>query len=91
MVISYIKKNGTVTVYDYKAHMRKSYAKLKNIYNMKIMCPVCNKEYTKSNKTHHLNTKIHKLLEIQSIEIAMGKQKIIDWPPIIQLVSGVGS
>ena len=82
MAILYIKKNGTVTVYDNKAHMRKSYAKHKDIYNARIMCQVCNKEYTKSNKTHHINTKMHKLLETQSIEIVIGKQKIIDWPSV---------
>lgn len=87
MVISYIKKNGTVTVYDNKAHMRKSYAKLKDLYNVRILCQVCNKEYTKPNKTHHINTKIHKLLEIQSIEIVTGKQKIIDWPSVNQISS----
>jgi hypothetical protein len=58
----YITKLGEERVYDNKAHMRKCYAKNKDRYNAKVTCNICNKTYSKTNTTHHNNTKVHQAL-----------------------------
>jgi hypothetical protein len=38
-------------------------------YNDRILCPICNKEFSRSNRSSHNKTKQHKLMELMNEKI----------------------
>lgn len=50
---------------DMTEYMRNYYLNNNEKFTTKIECPECGYNYSKSNKTHHMNSKIHKLKNLE--------------------------